>query len=182
MGNVLLFLPPPPLVGEYWIDPNQGCSRDSFRVYCNFTAGGETCVFPSWESREVRRGRWARGGGLAWLGGSWGACRPPEMNTKSRWPCFCPINENEGWGPEIVQAAPLAMLCVSWGGVSTNLGPLCGGHSLSGGAGGRGRLRFRQSALPQPSSGMWFWPRRPGCSSVIASWSPIQAWPCLASK
>uniref|UniRef100_A0A8C5RRZ2 Fibrillar collagen NC1 domain-containing protein n=1 Tax=Laticauda laticaudata TaxID=8630 RepID=A0A8C5RRZ2_LATLA len=42
--------------GEYWIDPNQGCSRDSFKVYCNFTAGGETCVFPSWESREVRRG------------------------------------------------------------------------------------------------------------------------------
>ncbi|NXL40791.1 CO5A1 protein, partial [Glaucidium brasilianum] len=33
--------------GEYWIDPNQGCARDSFKVYCNFTAGGETCVFPS---------------------------------------------------------------------------------------------------------------------------------------
>ncbi|KAG7215041.1 hypothetical protein INR49_022831 [Caranx melampygus] len=24
--------------GEYWIDPNQGCSRDAFKVYCNFTA------------------------------------------------------------------------------------------------------------------------------------------------
>ncbi|KAK9405140.1 collagen alpha-2XI chain-like [Crotalus adamanteus] len=44
--------------GEYWIDPNQGCSRDSFRVYCNFTAGGETCVFPSWESREVPMAAW----------------------------------------------------------------------------------------------------------------------------
>ncbi|KAL7988098.1 hypothetical protein Chor_007017, partial [Crotalus horridus] len=32
--------------GEYWIDPNQGCSRDAFKVYCNFTAGGETCLFP----------------------------------------------------------------------------------------------------------------------------------------
>uniref|UniRef100_A0A674MN55 Collagen type V alpha 1 chain n=1 Tax=Takifugu rubripes TaxID=31033 RepID=A0A674MN55_TAKRU len=32
--------------GEYWIDPNQGCSRDSFKVYCNFTAGGESCIFP----------------------------------------------------------------------------------------------------------------------------------------
>uniref|UniRef100_A0A8C1MGD5 Collagen, type XI, alpha 2 n=1 Tax=Cyprinus carpio TaxID=7962 RepID=A0A8C1MGD5_CYPCA len=33
--------------GEYWIDPNQGCPRDSFKVYCNFTAGGETCLYPS---------------------------------------------------------------------------------------------------------------------------------------
>ncbi|XP_028913012.1 collagen alpha-2(XI) chain-like, partial [Ornithorhynchus anatinus] len=32
--------------GEYWIDPNQGCSRDAFPVLCNFTAGGETCLFP----------------------------------------------------------------------------------------------------------------------------------------
>lgn len=33
--------------GEYWIDPNQGCSRDSFKVFCNFTNGAETCVYPS---------------------------------------------------------------------------------------------------------------------------------------
>ncbi|KAK2511087.1 hypothetical protein Q9966_016733 [Columba livia] len=39
--------------GEYWIDPNQGCARDSFKVYCNFTAGGETCVFPSEDVQEV---------------------------------------------------------------------------------------------------------------------------------
>ncbi|NXO47703.1 CO5A1 protein, partial [Aramus guarauna] len=39
--------------GEYWIDPNQGCARDSFKVYCNFTAGGETCVFPNKDVREV---------------------------------------------------------------------------------------------------------------------------------
>uniref|UniRef100_A0A8C7XFN3 Collagen, type XI, alpha 2 n=1 Tax=Oryzias sinensis TaxID=183150 RepID=A0A8C7XFN3_9TELE len=32
--------------GEYWIDPNQGCSRDSFKVFCNFTKG-ETCLHPS---------------------------------------------------------------------------------------------------------------------------------------
>lgn len=44
-----------PLVhpGEYWVDPNQGCSRDSFKVYCNFTAGGETCIFPDKKSEGV---------------------------------------------------------------------------------------------------------------------------------
>ncbi|NXI36087.1 CO5A1 protein, partial [Galbula dea] len=39
--------------GHYWIDPNQGCARDSFKVYCNFTAGGETCVFPRKDLQEV---------------------------------------------------------------------------------------------------------------------------------
>lgn len=39
--------------GEYWVDPNQGCSRDSFKVYCNFTAGGSTCVFPDKKSEGV---------------------------------------------------------------------------------------------------------------------------------
>uniref|UniRef100_A0AAY4D491 Fibrillar collagen NC1 domain-containing protein n=1 Tax=Denticeps clupeoides TaxID=299321 RepID=A0AAY4D491_9TELE len=39
--------------GEYWIDPNQGCSGDSFRVYCNFTAGGETCIYPDKKSNGV---------------------------------------------------------------------------------------------------------------------------------
>lgn len=104
---------PPPTPGEYWIDPNQGCSRDSFRVYCNFTAGGETCVFPSWESREVRRGPWVRGGGLAWLGVRGEPAAPPQMKTlkadgpvSALWASY----ESEGWGPEIVQVAPLAML------------------------------------------------------------------------
>lgn len=36
-----------PSAGEYWIDPNQGCSRDSFKVFCNFTNGAETCLYPS---------------------------------------------------------------------------------------------------------------------------------------
>lgn len=40
-------------LGEYWIDPNQGCSRDSFKVYCNFTAGGESCIFPDKKSEGV---------------------------------------------------------------------------------------------------------------------------------
>lgn len=42
--------------GEYWIDPNQGCSRDSFKVYCNFTAGGESCIFPDKKSEGVSLG------------------------------------------------------------------------------------------------------------------------------
>lgn len=33
-------------VGDYWIDPNQGCNRDSIKVFCNFTADGETCLYP----------------------------------------------------------------------------------------------------------------------------------------
>uniref|UniRef100_A0AAQ4S696 Collagen, type V, alpha 3a n=1 Tax=Gasterosteus aculeatus aculeatus TaxID=481459 RepID=A0AAQ4S696_GASAC len=32
--------------GDYWIDPNQGCHRDSIKVHCNFTADGETCLYP----------------------------------------------------------------------------------------------------------------------------------------
>ena len=33
-------------VGEYFIDPNEGCSADAFKVYCNFTAGNLTCLKP----------------------------------------------------------------------------------------------------------------------------------------
>ena len=32
--------------GYFWIDPNLGCPADAIRVYCNFTAGGESCVPP----------------------------------------------------------------------------------------------------------------------------------------
>lgn len=35
-----------PCAGEYWIDPNQGCHKDGIKVYCNFTADGETCLYP----------------------------------------------------------------------------------------------------------------------------------------
>jgi len=41
-------------LGHYWIDPNMGCIGDAFKVYCNFTAGGETCIFPDKKSSGVR--------------------------------------------------------------------------------------------------------------------------------
>jgi len=44
--------------GEYWIDPNQGCSRDSFKVFCNFTNGAETCLYPSKTIDTVRMSSW----------------------------------------------------------------------------------------------------------------------------
>lgn len=46
--------------GEYWIDPNQGCARDSFKVYCNFTAGGETCLYPSKAVENVKMNSWTK--------------------------------------------------------------------------------------------------------------------------
>lgn len=65
--------PAPPSAGEYWIDPNQGCARDSFKVYCNFTAGGETCVFPSKDVQEVREGVPVQ------------ACRVPAQPWEAGW-------------------------------------------------------------------------------------------------
>ena len=34
------------ITGYFWIDPNLGCAADAIKVYCNFTAGGESCVPP----------------------------------------------------------------------------------------------------------------------------------------
>ncbi|TNN88417.1 Collagen alpha-1(XI) chain [Liparis tanakae] len=46
--------------GEYWIDPNQGCIGDSIQVFCNFTAGGETCIHPDKKSAGVRISNWPK--------------------------------------------------------------------------------------------------------------------------
>lgn len=41
--------------GEYWIDPDQGCTQDAIKVYCNMETG-ETCVSPT--QPEVAKKNW----------------------------------------------------------------------------------------------------------------------------
>uniref|UniRef100_H2RSX7 Collagen, type XI, alpha 1a n=1 Tax=Takifugu rubripes TaxID=31033 RepID=H2RSX7_TAKRU len=53
--------------GEYYIDPNQGCSGDSFKVYCNFTAGGETCIYPDKKLNAVRISSWPKENPGSWF-------------------------------------------------------------------------------------------------------------------
>ncbi|XP_054141470.1 collagen alpha-1(XXIV) chain-like [Melozone crissalis] len=42
----LLHCEPKVADGKYWIDPNIGCPSDAIEVFCNFTAGGQTCLTP----------------------------------------------------------------------------------------------------------------------------------------
>lgn len=42
-------------LGEYWIDPNQGCTVDAIKVFCNMETG-ETCVYP--KPANIPRKNW----------------------------------------------------------------------------------------------------------------------------
>ncbi|KAG7229043.1 hypothetical protein INR49_013162 [Caranx melampygus] len=53
--------------GEYWIDPNQGCIGDSIKVFCNFTAGGESCIYPDKKSTGVRISNWPKESPGSWF-------------------------------------------------------------------------------------------------------------------
>lgn len=53
--------------GEYWIDPNQGCIGDAIKVVCNFTAGGETCIYPDKKSTGARISNWPKEAPGSWF-------------------------------------------------------------------------------------------------------------------
>ncbi|PNJ21439.1 COL24A1 isoform 5, partial [Pongo abelii] len=42
--------------GKYWIDPNLGCPSDAIEVFCNFSAGGQTCLPPVSVTKKERWG------------------------------------------------------------------------------------------------------------------------------
>lgn len=46
--------------GYYWIDPNLGMSDDAVYVYCNMTAGGETCISPDIHSAQITQIPWRK--------------------------------------------------------------------------------------------------------------------------
>jgi collagen type V/XI/XXIV/XXVII alpha len=48
--------------GWYWIDPNLGMPDDAIYVFCNMTAGGETCLFPDVHASKMPNIPWRKSG------------------------------------------------------------------------------------------------------------------------
>merc|ERR1712142_398557 len=46
--------------GYYWIDPNLGMTDDAVKVYCNMSAGGETCVTPDIHASRMPNIPWRK--------------------------------------------------------------------------------------------------------------------------
>ena len=46
--------------GYYWIDPNLGMVDDAVKVYCNMSAGGETCVSPDIHASRMPNIPWRK--------------------------------------------------------------------------------------------------------------------------
>merc|ERR1711936_822437 len=46
--------------GFYWIDPNLGMVDDAVKVYCNMSAGGETCVAPDLHASRMPNIPWRK--------------------------------------------------------------------------------------------------------------------------
>lgn len=46
--------------GFYWIDPNLGMVDDAVKVYCNMSAGGETCVSPDLHASRMPNIPWRK--------------------------------------------------------------------------------------------------------------------------
>jgi collagen type V/XI/XXIV/XXVII alpha len=46
--------------GYYWIDPNLGMVDDAVKVYCNMSAGGETCVNPDIHASRMPNIPWRK--------------------------------------------------------------------------------------------------------------------------
>lgn len=53
--------------GLYWIDPNQGSPHDAILAFCNFTAGGETCVKADNTHSEISDIEWPRESPPRWF-------------------------------------------------------------------------------------------------------------------
>lgn len=53
--------------GLFWIDPNHGCSGDAIQVFCNFTAGGQTCIHPDGDTQQAPNKKWKKLSGAEWF-------------------------------------------------------------------------------------------------------------------